>query len=587
MPNCELKTNKSLSLIVAIQYFLSAFLVIIIVSVIILSCVPPVSRDALTHHLAVPKLYLMNGEISEIPSILFSYYPMNLDLLYMIPLYFGNDIVPKFIHFAFALLTALLIYMYLKKKLDTLFALIGVLFFLSLPIIVKLSINVYVDLGLIFFSTASIISLLKWNESHFQIRYLVLSGIFCGLALGTKYNGLLIFFILAVFIPIIYVSQNKKRFSDQCVNRKNHSLKHQFGAIGYAAVFGIVSMLVFSPWMIRNLNWKGNPVYPLYNNWFNSKPSQSIDILENDVLKNSNNEAVITAKQSSKRWSPIALRRIIYKETWLEIALIPIRIFFQGQDDDPKYFDGKLNPFLFLLPIFAFLHLKNDSQTLRFEKKFFLLFTILFIFYAYFQIDMRIRYIAPVIPPLVILSIMGLHQIFKSLTNRWKNLPQRTVSLGLLFISMVILAFNLGYLGDLFTYVRPFSYISGRIDRDSYITKYRPEYAALLYSNQNLPDSAKLLGLFLGNRRYYSDRELVFGNNQFRSIVKNAASHAEILSALKGRGYTHILIRFDLFNRWAALQFNAREKKFLDTFFKKHVRLLIAHRGYGLFQLSI
>jgi len=587
MPNCELKTNKSSSLIVAVQYFLSAFLVIIIVSVIILSCVPPVSRDALTHHLAVPKLYLMNGEISEIPSILFSYYPMNLDLLYMIPLYFGNDIVPKFIHFAFALLTALLIYMYLKKKLDTLFALIGVLFFLSLPIIVKLSINVYVDLGLIFFSTASIISLLKWNESHFQIRYLVLSGIFCGLALGTKYNGLLIFFILAVFIPIIYVSQSKKRFSDQCVNRKNHSLKHQFGAIGYAAVFGIVSMLVFSPWMIRNLNWKGNPVYPLYNNWFNSKPSQSIDILENDVLKNSNNEAVITAKQSSKRWSPIALRRIIYKETWLEIALIPIRIFFQGQDDDPKYFDGKLNPFLFLLPIFAFLHLKNDSQTLRFEKKFFLLFTILFIFYAYFQIDMRIRYIAPVIPPLVILSIMGLHQIFKSLTNRWKNLPQRTVSLGLLFISMVILAFNLGYLGDLFTYVRPFSYISGRIDRDSYITKYRPEYAALLYSNQNLPDSAKLLGLFLGNRRYYSDRELVFGNNQFRSIVKKAASHAEILSALKGRGYTHILIRFDLFNRWAALQFNAREKKFLDTFFKKHVRLLIAHRGYGLFQLSI
>ena len=587
MPNCELKTNKSSSLIVAVQYFLSAFLVIIIVSVIILSCVPPVSRDALTHHLAVPKLYLMNGEISEIPSILFSYYPMNLDLLYMIPLYFGNDIVPKFIHFAFALLTALLIYMYLKKKLDTLFALIGVLFFLSLPIIVKLSINVYVDLGLIFFSTASIISLLKWNESHFQIRYLVLSGIFCGLALGTKYNGLLIFFILAVFIPIIYVSQSKKRFSDQCVNRKNHSLKHQFGAIGYAAVFGIVSMLVFSPWMIRNLNWKGNPVYPLYNNWFNSKPSQSIDILENDVLKNSNNEAVITAKQSSKRWSPIALRRIIYKETWLEIALIPIRIFFQGQDDDPKYFDGKLNPFLFLLPIFAFLHLKNDSQTLRFEKKFFLLFTILFIFYAYFQIDMRIRYIAPVIPPLVILSIMGLHQIFKSLTNRWKNLPQRTVSLGLLFISIVILAFNLGYLGDLFTYVRPFSYISGRIDRDSYITKYRPEYVALLYSNQNLPDSAKLLGLFLGNRRYYSDRELVFGNNQFRSIVKNAASHAEILSALKGRGYTHILIRFDLFNRWAALQFNAREKKFLDTFFKKHVRLLIAHRGYGLFQLSI
>lgn len=571
---------------IGVQYFFSALLVIIIISVIILSCVPPVSRDALTHHLAVPKLYLMNGEIFEIPSILFSYYPMNLDLLYMIPLYFGNDIVPKFIHFTFALLTALLIYMYLKKKLDTQFALIGGLFFLSLPIIVKLSINVYVDLGLIFFSTASIISLLKWNERHFQLRYLVLSGIFCGLALGTKYNGLLIFFILSIFIPIIYVSQSKKHLLNKSSIRINQSLKYQFGAIGYAAIFGIVSMLVFSPWMIRNLHWKGNPVYPLYNSWFNFKPSKSVSILENEVLKNSNSEAIISATQSSKRWGPIALRRIIYKETWLEIALIPIRIFFHGQDDNPKYFDGRLSPFLFLLPFFAFFRLKNDSQILRFEKKFFLLFAILFILYAFFQIDMRIRYVAPVIPPLVILSILGLNQICQSLTIRWKKLPQWTVSVGLVSITVVIIAFNAGYLSDQFNRVKPFSYISGRVDRNAYITKYRPEYSALLYSNQNLPGTAKLLGIFLGNRRYYSDRELVFGNNQFRKIVKEAESHGDILFALKGRGYTHIFVRFDLFNKWAAVQFNAREKKILDAFFKKNVRLLIAKGGYGLFQLS-
>jgi 4-amino-4-deoxy-L-arabinose transferase-like glycosyltransferase len=586
MPNSELKTNKSSFLMIGVQYFLLALLVIIIISVIILSCVPPVSRDALTHHLAVPKLYLMNGAISEIPSILFSYYPMNLDLLYMIPLYFGNDIVPKFIHFAFALLTAFLIYMYLKKKLDTQFALLGVLFFLSLPIIVKLSINVYVDLGLIFFSTASILSLLKWNERRFQIRYLVLSGIFCGLALGTKYNGLLIFFILAISIPIAYVSQSKKRLSDPSLIRKNQSLKYQFGAIGYAAIFGIVSMLVFSPWMIRNLHWKGNPVYPLYNHWFSSKQSKAVSILENDILKNSNSEAVITTRQSSKRWSPIALRRIIYKETWPEIALIPIRIFFHGQDDNPKYFDGKLNPFLFFLPFFAFLRLKNDAQTLRFEKKFFLLFAILFILYAYFQIDMRIRYVAPVIPPLIILSILGLHQIYQWLIERCKKLPQWTVSVGFVSFTLVIIAFNVGYLRDQFNHVKPFSYISGRIDRNAYITKYRPEYAALRYSNQNLPDSAKLLGLFLGNRRYYSDRELIFGNNQFRKVVKEAASDGDILSALRGRGFTHIFVRFDLFNKWAAVQFNAREKTILDAFFKKNVRLLIAKGGYGLFQLA-
>ena len=94
-------------------------LALLIVSIAVLSCVPPVSRDALTHHLAVPKIYLAKGGIHEIPSIPFSYYPMNLDLLYLIPLYFGNDITPKLIHFSFVLLTALLIFRYLKNRFNT------------------------------------------------------------------------------------------------------------------------------------------------------------------------------------------------------------------------------------------------------------------------------------------------------------------------------------------------------------------------------------------------------------------------------------------------------------------------------------
>ena len=43
----------------------------------------PISRDALTHHLYLPRLYLQHGGIYEIPDLVFSYYPMNLDLLYI------------------------------------------------------------------------------------------------------------------------------------------------------------------------------------------------------------------------------------------------------------------------------------------------------------------------------------------------------------------------------------------------------------------------------------------------------------------------------------------------------------------------
>jgi hypothetical protein len=119
----------------------------VVISISILASVPPVDRDALTHHLYVPKLYLQHGGIYEIPGLEFSYYPMNLDLLYLIPMYFNNDILPKFIHFAFALATAAMVYCYLNRRLNQQYALLGSLFFLSIPVIIRLSSTVYVDLG--------------------------------------------------------------------------------------------------------------------------------------------------------------------------------------------------------------------------------------------------------------------------------------------------------------------------------------------------------------------------------------------------------------------------------------------------------
>ncbi len=91
--------------------------------------------------------------------------------------------------------------------------------------------------------------------------------------------------------------------------------------------------------------------------------------------------------------------------------MIPVRIFFEGQDNLPQYFDGKLNPFLFFLPFFAFLSFKKNTPMIKAEKKILLAFAVLYLLFAFFKTDMRIRYIAPIIPPLVILAMYGLHQI--------------------------------------------------------------------------------------------------------------------------------------------------------------------------------
>ena len=200
----SIKTERRIGGTTWINGLLLGFLGVLIISIVVLSWVPPVSKDALVHHLAVPKLYLEHGGVYEIPSMPFSYYPMNLDLLYLIPLNFGQDILPKFIHFCFALLTAGIIFGYLKPRTSRTFALLGVILFLSIPIIIKLSITAYVDLGVIFFSTASVFLLFKWMKIGFRLGPLILSAVFCGLAMGTKYNGLVVFFLLTLLVPFLY-----------------------------------------------------------------------------------------------------------------------------------------------------------------------------------------------------------------------------------------------------------------------------------------------------------------------------------------------------------------------------------------------
>ena len=556
MPNTS--NSKKAEIHFALNYIrasLVALLVILIVCIIILACVPPVSRDALVHHLTIPKLYLKHGGMYEIPSFVFSYYPMNLDLLYLVPLYFGNDIVPKFIHFCFALLTAWLIYRYLKRRTSITYALLGVVVFLSIPIIIKLSITVYVDLGLIFFSTASLLLVLKWLEDGLRLRILLLSALFCGLAAGTKYNGLITLILVTLFIPFLYsryVPDSKPGF---------------FKAAGFGVFFLCVALLVFSPWMMRNYLWTNNPFYPLYDHLFNPH--------------NELNRQTIGL---------FAYRSLVYHETWWQMLLLPVRVFFQGQDGNPQYFDGRLNPFLLLLPIFAFCRIKDDPPVLRGEKKVFLAYAMLFFATAFFSSGVRIRYLSPIIPPLVILSILGVKKTVDSvsgLTYRYS----RTIGFAVVFLVVSFaLSLNAHYIFSQYGYVNPFGYLSGAVSRDRYIETYRREYPVLRYINENLHHDSKILFIHIGERGYYCDREYILDMNFNRStlheIVRKSKGSEDILQGITSLGITHLLIRYDIFDRWVRSTFTSREQESLRTFFKGHVRPLFFKWDYGISQIE-
>jgi hypothetical protein len=550
------KINKLLCLLIVAVIFLIA----------ILSSVPPVSRDALVHHLAVPKIYLRHLGMHELPSMDFSYYPMNIDLLYLIPLILNKPIAAKFIHFSFSLLTAWLLFIYIKDKLNKTYGLIGVLVFITTPIIVKLSVTAYVDLGLIFFCWASIYCLFRWHETQFGAKALFLSAIFCGLAIGTKYNGLLFFLIMSCFVPLLFsLSKNADLSANNVANRHIHSIR----GVGWGLTFVIISLIIFSPWMIRNIIWKGNPIYPLYDNIIQQKMGDT---------------SLIDQEGSHITHNAFWIRRYVYNESIGETLTIPIRAFFQGKDDNPKYFDGKLNPGLLLLSIVAFVGLKKNHtiQPFRAHRNILALFIILFITLVLFKVDYRIRYMAPAIPPLVVLSVFGLKNLSDILNPKFAS--HRIFCNAIpIFIITCMLGFNGFYIYNQFKLIRPINYITGKIGRNDYISRYVKEHPVVIHANKILPDDAKVLCLSLGKRTFYVDRDVHLSLDFFNTGDDNF-SEASLLKKLKRYGTTHVIVDRNNFIRRISHLSKPEIFVFLETI-RNHTYSLFTNNGVELLKL--
>ena len=536
--------------------------------IVMLASVPPVSRDALIHHLAVPKMYLRHGGIYEICSMHFSYFPMNLDLLYLVPLYFKNDIAAKYIHFLFALLTAGLIYRYLRQTLSRNYGILGALFFLTLPVIVKLSVTVYVDLGLIFFSWASLYCILRWYDADFSTRWLIPAGIACGLALGTKYNGLLLLPIMGTFIPILYASKKNRDVPKHNFRLRN---KNAFAGLGRASVFLLIALVFFSPWMIRNIVWKGNPVYPLYNSVFNP-PAQPVF-----------SETVEKEKTPAK--NAFWMRRHVYKESFWQTLSIPVRAFFQGQDDNPRYFDGRLNPFLLLLPLAAFIRVRQPCfPAFTIHRTILALFALLFILFVFFQTDFRIRYMGPAIPPLVVLSVFGIHSLF-DMASRQTGAVKTAGQAAVTAVVLLALFLNGHYIYGQFDHIRPWDYLSGAVDRDAYISRFRREFPVVAHANKVLPADARVLCLSIGDRTYYLDRALHLAED-FYNKTGGRYSEADLINKLTRYGTTHVIIDRGVLFDWLITLPQEEQAVFLNVF-KNNTRVLYEENNVLLLELAL
>jgi hypothetical protein len=537
---------------IKINLFLIIFLFIFVE--FILALTPPVARDALIHHLAIPKLWIMHGGFYDTPWAVYSYYPMNLDLLYLIPLYFGNDIIPNFIHLGFGIGTAVIIYYYLRRNLNHVAGLFGGLIFISTPIIIRLSTVAYVDLGLIFFITASILAFLRWRESEYkQHKWLLISSVAMGLALGTKYNALVAWFFLVLAVVFIH----------------SRDVGDQWKAVKCGLIFFIISLVVFSPWLIKNIILTGNPLYPLFNGFFNS--NQGSDV------------GTYSIASGYSHLSMFKIREILYGESLWEILSIPVRIFFQGQDHSARYFEGVLNPILIIFVPFAFM--KKD---IKIEKLFFLYFSIFFILITFFLDEIRTRYILPAIPFLVILTVMGLVNIFEWLTAR-ESLLRKIYMPGLVIFLIALLTMNVIYIKEYYLRIDPTNYLHKKESREDFIIRHDSSHPAMMYINKNTPGDSRIRLILLAGRGYYLDRiyeeDPSLGIDIIHGLVAASSNDKIFQNYLNSLGCSHILIKYDLFQQYLYDNYSTATVNQISQRMGKFLEIVYNANGYAVFKL--
>ncbi|PKO06791.1 MAG: hypothetical protein CVU41_04000 [Chloroflexi bacterium HGW-Chloroflexi-3] len=218
---------------------------LIFLSQLLVSLAPATRYDALNYHLTLPKTYLLQEKISDIPWLVMSGMPQGSEMIYTVLMGLGGESSVLIFNGLIGALITLGLIGYLGNKIGQESAWVGVAsLFGGFTFASALSWG-YVDLMAAFFGLGVIILMDDYRRSGDK-KIVFFAGVFSGLAFGCKYPAGVIF-LAGLLSLIIYFLKNKN--------------KNWFNAI---LLFCSGAGLLAVPWLIKNFAFTGNPIYPFF-----------------------------------------------------------------------------------------------------------------------------------------------------------------------------------------------------------------------------------------------------------------------------------------------------------------------------------
>lgn len=199
--------------------------------------------DSLAYHLAVPKLWLQAGKVEVVPFIHQSNFPFAVDSLSLIGLKWGGQSAAKLFIWMITLLGLVSVFGLARQRYGLAAGWWSCLIFAAIPIVAWQSGTAYIDVAHGLFAGLGLVFACRWLESN-DNRDAWLSGILLGLAASTKYTGLQTIAVAGI-LTLVGAALFKQ------------NLKPVF-------IIGLAALAIASPWYLKNVAWKDNPVFPFF-----------------------------------------------------------------------------------------------------------------------------------------------------------------------------------------------------------------------------------------------------------------------------------------------------------------------------------
>ncbi|HQZ96451.1 MAG TPA: glycosyltransferase family 39 protein [Pyrinomonadaceae bacterium] len=487
---------------------------------------PPIAKDTLLYHFAVPKAFIAQGSNAFIDGNIASYLALGTEMHAVWAMLLGNFVSTRAGEAAAGATTFLFFPLLLgavfgwarELSVSRSWSLVATLMVAAIPTAFHVASSGYIDLALALYITLACYSLTRWWKT-LSTSSMVLVGLFLGGALAVKLTAV---FVFAAFALVVLLRARDAKNpvaiapgSDPEGVATASASSGKIVALGFGAL--VLAGAIASPWYLRNWAATGSPVFPFYMSVWKGT-ANGWDVERSNLFQGMNSQ-----------YGGADINKTNY-------LMSPFRVSLAAQPENPELYDGVLGAaFLIGLPLLIWAFWKK-----KLADEFAIAAGVAAIVYLFWLFSSpQLRYLLPIAPLLAVAIVGAIESVLEDAGSR------AAAKYSLLAASVVAIFTSAAW----FCQKAPLRVVLGGETRDQYLTRnldYYPYYQTI---NSEADADAKVWLINMRRDTYYIDRPVVsdylFEDWTLRKMVWESRNTAELKAKAAAMGVKYILARHD------------------------------------------